>query len=659
MRRTILSSFILELSLVVAPLSAGLNHWTPIGPNGGQIQALAADPQRSDTVYAGTRGGVFRSVDGGATWRRASRGLKDPWVYSLAVASSDRNVVYAGTASGLFLSRNGGKDWQGPLLPSRRILSLAVDPRDARHVWVGTDDGLAWSRDAGATWDSARLDGFLIRRIPDIAIDPVHPDTVYAANAPEEEESILGVLKTTDGGATWTLLQEGGLEALGNAFDDMRLAVDPTAPNVVYVSTQTFGDLMTFRSEDSGATWEPTPGGYPVAVDRQGVAYAGGMRGLDHGKTWEPAAAPPDLEVDYAAGGGTLWAATDSLGVFRSVDRAATWQASSEGLHATTVISIAIDPELPRVIYTGVYEMGVRKTLSSGLHWRSASSGLPSYAPRGRAPWRLTADPGRPQTVYLSWSHGFARSDDGGAHWTVLHTSFFERPETLVDPEGAVYLVGYSLFSDTCGVARSDDRGATFRCLPPFVGIAALPGVRLALDPVKPERLWVIDGQARIWKSTDRGDHWTEIRPRGLERAGAPLTLTVDPSVPGRLYIGTGRASERERPERVWRSDDGGYSWKPLGRELLPHPQASVTCLLVDPKRPAILYACAAVEQYDFKPKDSRNGVYQSRDGGRTFTRLRDGLPPGDVLDLDFDPQDSRKLYAATWYNGVYTFTQK
>jgi photosystem II stability/assembly factor-like uncharacterized protein len=653
MHRTILSVFLLTMSLAAARLDAGINYWSPIGPYGGQMLALAADPQQSEVVYAGSYGGVFKSIDGGATWRRTSRGLEGLAVYALAVAPSNRNVIYAG-GDGLFVSRDGGETWQGPLLANAFVLALAVDPRDARRVWAGTDNNVAWSRDGGKTWsvaDSTDEGGIL--RVPAIAIDPVHPDTVYAFSRPLEDQDILKVIKTTNGGATWT--QSKGLESEAYSYDSLRLAVDPTAPNVVYASLGLFFDEgVTYRSADGGATWQRTPGTYPLAVDRKGVVYAGRMRSGDHGVTWQTAAAPPGFTVEYAAsaaGDGALWAATDLSGVFRSGDRAATWQASSEGLAATSVSAVAVDPERPRVIYAGSYELGVRKTLSSGLRWRDANSGLPFTARLLRPRYLIAVDPRQPQTVYLAWSGGLARSDDGGARWTVLIEGGGDPHSLVVGPAGVVYLSGSSLLDGKCRLARSDDHGATFRCLPPFNNAGGFPPpVRLAVDPARPSTLWVAETRDRVWKSVDGGEHWTEIRPRGLRHAGEPRSLAIDPSQPRRLYLGTDRSRPDDRPERVWRSDDGGVSWRPWGKGM---PESSwITDLLIDPQQPSLLYLSV------WDQSGSASGVYQSRDGGRTFTPVRDGLP-GRVLHLILDPQDSRKLYAGTEWTGVYTFTRK
>ena len=658
MRKTILSSFVL-LTGLAASLEAGVNYWTAIGPFGGEIAALAADAQQGSVIFAAARGGVFKSANGGVTWRRTSRGLQGSSVNDVAVAPSNRNVVYAATFNGLFVSRDGGETWVNPRPKlDQGVLSVAVDPRDARHVWAGTQFGVAWSHDAGVTWSYDDLEEPSSSRVPDIVIDPVHPDTVYAANEPVEDESILGVMKTTDGGATWTFLGQG-LDGLLNAYDSMRLAVDPTAPNVVYVSSNSAGSPpYTFRSADGGATWSETPGGYPVAVDRRGVTYAGGLRSLDHGATWQPMATPPRETVDYLALDGTLWAATYSSGVFRSNDRGATWKASSDGLHATTVTSVAVDPDQPRVIYAATTEIGVRKTLSSGERWRPANAGLPILSVIRVTNSFVAVDSRQPRTVYYAGNQKLARSDDGGDTWTVLEAAGAIDPfGLLVDAAGSVYLTGSYLLDGNCRMARSDDRGQTFHCLPPFTGIGSWPPLYLFLDPARPGTLWVLEQRDRLWKSADRGEHWTEIHAQGLEHAGDPRSLAIDPANPARLYLGTNRAAFDDRPERVWRSDDGGLTWRPWGSGM---PAASwVTDLVMDRARPSIFYAAVAHQHDASRSEADLSGVFWSRDGGRTFVPLRDGMPAGRVLDLAQDPRDPRKIYAATLFNGVYTFTRK
>lgn len=668
MRRSLLKSLAVLFFLFAVPAWAGSNLWTPIGPDGGGILALAAAPRQTGVLYAGTAGGVFKSTDGGATWRWSSRGLRGG-VVSLAVAPSNGSVVYAGTYENLFLSRDGGATWSLPAQPlGRPVLALAVDPRNARRVWAGTSNGLYWSRDAGASWWITTTD--LIARVAEVALDPVHPGTVYAAVEALEDFGATGIVKSTDGGATWAL-RNSGLETAPPFFEESaRLAVDPAAPNIVYASFFSASpDGVTYRSTDGGATWKATPGGYPLAVSRNGAVYAGALRSTDHGATWQQAAAPPDVAQRYAAAvtaDGTLWAGTSHLGVFRSRDHAATWEPASRGLHATTITSIAIDPEQPRVIYAGAFEAGIWKTLSGGASWRRADSGLSIDF---REYQLLAIPPLQPQTVYLAESssgtggRALARSDDGGRSWTVLWQPQLDAgfaPSGIVadpaDPD-VVYLLGENVGADSepCLLSRSDDRGATRHCLPPFNGTVQRNPLQMVLvpDPSKPGTLWALDRRDVLWTTTDRGDHWTPIHPRGLEHAGEPRSLAIDPTHAGRMFLGTERTLQDDSGQRVWRSDDGGLSWVPAGSGGRLPAESQVTGLLIDAQQPSILYA--VVEHYNGV---SLREVYWSTNRGMTFYPLVAGLV-GSVLQLTQSPQNPRQIYAATANDGIYAFTRE
>src|SRR5207248_7179822 len=90
--------------------SAGI--WTPVGPDGGVILSLAVDPSDDGVVYAGTNGGgVFRSDDGGASWRWRGNGLNDLSIEELTIDSSAAERVYAGSLHGGFRSNDGGASW--------------------------------------------------------------------------------------------------------------------------------------------------------------------------------------------------------------------------------------------------------------------------------------------------------------------------------------------------------------------------------------------------------------------------------------------------------------------------------------------------------------------------------------------------------------------
>lgn len=96
------------IAIPAAPVSAGINVWTSIGPEGGVIYTLAIDPTTPSTLYAGTTGGLFKSTNSGGTWNAANNGLTSKPVSALAIDSSTPSTLYAGTTGGLFKSINSG-----------------------------------------------------------------------------------------------------------------------------------------------------------------------------------------------------------------------------------------------------------------------------------------------------------------------------------------------------------------------------------------------------------------------------------------------------------------------------------------------------------------------------------------------------------------------
>ena len=121
-----------------------------LSPVARRIQDLVLDSRTPGLVYAGTAGGVFKSIDGGETWTASA--LRD-WVNVLAVAPSSSGSVYAGTVRGLFRSDDGGETWRSADtgLPDRWVLSIAT-PSPVK-VYVGTRSaGVFESQDRGNSW---------------------------------------------------------------------------------------------------------------------------------------------------------------------------------------------------------------------------------------------------------------------------------------------------------------------------------------------------------------------------------------------------------------------------------------------------------------------------------------------------------------------------
>jgi photosystem II stability/assembly factor-like uncharacterized protein len=310
-------------------------------------------------------------------WRSASRGMP-PAVYVLAVAADPRRpgTLYAGTIThGLQKSVDGGATWN-PVAGAFPLLGEAITERPAAII--------------------------------SLALDPSRRGLLYAGT------SSGGILRTADGGASWTTANRGlaGLTARsgGSVYLPVAaLVVDPARPRTLYASVLGAG---VFKSVDAGARWQRARAGLPS----------------------------PNVEalVLDPAHPGTLYAGTEGEGVFKSLDGGMRWQAA--GLAGTYVEALGFERARPQVVYAGTLDGGVFGTDDGGSHWHAASNGLGNGYVRALVP-----DQRRPGTVYAGTLGGVFVTADGGGRWRPLNNGLRNR---LVQ---ALLLVGDTLYAGTLG----------------------------------------------------------------------------------------------------------------------------------------------------------------------------------------------------------------
>ena len=307
---------------------AGINEWTSLGLLGVDVQALAIDPLAPTTLYAGTGGeGVFKSIDGGASWSAMNNGLTNTDVFSLAIDPLAPGTLYAGTGSflnvegaGVFKSSDGGITWNhiSNGIGNRFVSALAIDPVTPSTLYAATAQAAEVvpafkSTDSGGSWNALN--------IPlgawSLAIDPLTPMTLYAG-------SYGFVSKSTDGGTNWSNATNG--ITLSPNF--IHLAINPQTSTTLYAGT----GAGVFQSTDGGGNWSLKFGNSPVTI----VA-------ID----------PVNPTTLYAA----------AFGVFKSTNSGAEWSDVSNGLTAG-VLSLAIEPQNSNVLYAGTGD-GVFKLIQA------------------------------------------------------------------------------------------------------------------------------------------------------------------------------------------------------------------------------------------------------------------------------------------------------
>lgn len=610
---------VLPLIAVTAVCAADIT-WRNVGPGGGGwIQAIAFDPRDPDTIYLGCDvGGFYLSRDAGRSWAISNEGINDLFVEAIAPHPLDPDVILIGMEGGIFRSTDGGETWE----------------------WKreGFPEPRRWSFSAP---------------IGALCFDPTRPDVLYAGiGRPRWGRDGAGhIYKSEDCGETWALVTpEGALDAEAIVCD---LEVSPDG---AYVLAAT--DKGLYRSDDEGATWQPS------------------SEGLGHLDVRELAIAPSNPAIVYCT---LRTTARDDEpwdgGVWRSDDGGRTWARRSEGL-ATRVgrrdqhpamtsnyKEIVVDPRDEDTVYVGDWawvSAGVYKTTDGGRSWERVTDHhterknmdygwITQWGPSVRC---LAISPSDPDRLVFGTSGHVFLTQDGGATWQQRYCRQFEDGrftgtglevtcfhDVVFDPHDArrVYFCYYDI-----GLLISDDLGGTFRRS--HVGMKhANNCFTVLVDPDDPRKLWAGTGEwsrnvGDVCRSEDRGETWTVV---GAPETGLPVgqtrSLVLDPeSPPGRRTLFVTVSGHG-----IFKSEDDGLSWGAIN-DGLPEEAARQPCRLVmNPADGAHLRVALGGNP------PSGSGVYETRDGGDTWTKLSGEAPFADLKHFTADPHDFDTLYVS------------
>lgn len=643
------------------------NDWQLTGPTnvGGRIVDLVVDPSSPDTIYvAAATGGIWKNTDGVFVMEKAWPDELPQAMGALAVSSD--GTLYAGTGepnngggssvfggNGIYRSVDGGQTWKHRgLSQSATIGRIVTDPSDPDTVYVaaagslfnpGGHRGIYKSTNRGNSWKLILAPENEFTGGIDLAIHPTDPDRIYAAMWQRRREPDLrtygglgsGLYRTDDAGESWTRLQN--VTSALNPGDEtgltqnvllgrIGLALAPSNPDRLYViTTQTGGqDKGFFVSNDGGDSFQTTG---PATSNRPGSQ--GGF-GWWFGRIWVDPVNPDHL---FVAG----------VSLRRSTDGGVTWGTSS-GVHADQH-AMAWSPFVPNRVYLG----------NDGGTYISDGNGAPStwrqatYEPYTQFysldvgevfPERLTGG-SQDNGCLRSWN--FPDNPGDPDNWNSFGCGDGEY--TLMDPIDNHIYYGCSQYGscirrydgpeDPAPVTNSSFSSGTISTRRNWL-------TPIVFDKNNPATMYY--GGNVINKTTDRGTTWTRISPDTVDLTGSfepdrtpdpaingnypnwgtITTIDVSKTSPDTIYLGTDTG-------RLWKTEDGGVNWTWFNSHGLP--QRWVTRTAIDPNDSQTVWATFS----GFRNGEDAANVFRTTDGGATWTNMSSNLPNAPVNDIVID----------------------
>ena len=440
----------------------------------------------------GTGAGVYLTTDGGETWTRIlAEGTQPFGVVEISTLSP--TVAYAVGGGAVYRSDDGyqtwtryfsgynipgepsaGTFWGPPGMRAGFPIDFEADRRDPMRVFANMYGGGNFlSTDGGKTWVNASR-GYTGAMMRSVAVAPTDPDLVYSVAG-------SGVFRSTDRGGDWQGInwQPATMSELST------VAVSPSNPREVLLSDAFTGKLM--KSVDGAQSWglvldygagiATIPG--PIVNRVQGfrsIAFA-----PSNGRIVYAGMAIANCETNANCGLPTY------EGVHRSTDGGTTWQTTAgQGLGRQSILTLAVHPTNPDIVYAGTGAPGLFKTENGGLNWVPINNGISSLYV-----WSIAIDPSSPDTVYLGTGGAAVfKSTDGGASWRVSSAGLIPNAEIRA----------------------------------------------ILLDPTNPSILWTAAQGTGVYRSTDAGATWVQMNAGLSTRDSRAMAISDDG---GTVYVGT------------------------------------------------------------------------------------------------------------------------
>ncbi len=625
------------MMILVTTSSASAAPWVSTGPYGGTARAFAVDPTNAAIVYAGTAdsGGVYKTIDGGATWDAVNTGLPTdvsgmpgPDFTAIAVDPLTPTTVYVGRSqgfpAGLYKSTNGGATWAAAVtgIAGQAVFAIAIDPTTPSTLYAGTAQSVYKSVDGAGTWNPVSTGLPAFTAVGALAIDPTAPATLYAGPTSNP------VYKTTTGGTSWAATGAGPVSASS-------IVIDTATPAVYAVGGS------VYQSTTGGTSWvlaatglTGTPNVLVIDPSTPATLYAGTSTGVH--QTTTGGASWASVSTGLAAGNvralaidplavATLFASPSPMGVYKTTTSGAAWSAANVGFTNTVVTGVRAFPAAGGIAYAVTRDHGVFTTTDGGGTWTASNIGLGSLAGN-----TIGVDPTDALTAYVGVGTGVYKTVDGGASWSLADTGLpIGTQQALVvdatSPTTIYAVVNSSIYKSTTG-------GASWASASSGLSIFASS---IAIDPSSPLILYAGGFQAgpfgqRVNKSIDGGVSWSGASVGYM--ASGSVTVAGDPNVAGTVYGGSS--------DYVFKTSNFAASWALANTGLTPFFIRSIT---VDPQVAGHVFAGSG-----------NMGVWETTNGATSWAASGSGMQHNGVLSISVDGGAPAIVYAGTNGGGVY-----
>jgi photosystem II stability/assembly factor-like uncharacterized protein len=530
----------------------GLDH-------ASRVHAIALSPafRIDQTVFVSTDGdGIYKSVDGGISWRKVNRGLPDLHIGILAVSPqyhADRTVLAAGRNGKLYKTENGGEGWFSVFAATAPITALAFGHKGReKPVYMGDSIGHIYeSRDAGKSWRQRahlRDSGAITALAPSVHL--ATPHTLWSGTEKR------GILQSLDGGASFVEANQG--------LSDKRITaiVIPlvNSNDLLFASTWQEG---VFRSDDGGRVWQRRSQG--LTTDQQADSLQ-----LPHFLVLQASTAFEKNRTLYVAG---------FDGLFKTTDDGQAWQ-ELQTFTISRIEGLALSPvySQDKTLSFSTYRGGAYLSEDAGTTWKEISSSLPTRLFDVAFSPNFSAD----QTVFIGSFNDFFRSADKGKSWELhslpsrdwysLLDSLKRKLQTrassaLGHPPGdpasrwlnvTAWLAGSDIWIAVLDLIQNGWQ----RLERLFELISYALSHRLTLRPqeivISPafasdRTIFVSTERGRIYRSVDAGKNWSTVW-RNKGRGKIALVISPNFAADQTLYAGI-------QGEGIYKTTDKGETW--------------------------------------------------------------------------------------------------